>query len=306
MSGHIHLSTTNPELALRQLKQLIPLFRQQNIDYAMHMFPNKEKSDELYHRIVQWSGLAAAHRADEAGGVNWQTGRTPYKKDFFPKIYQIGVKYSRQARTMDVHGVYKRFGKEMARALYKARQNYGADQGFNNATSTATEYVGIDGVAKTSASHPTATTTWSNLATSGVLSQSTFDDTYQQLWAAREYMDDPYTPVGKFKMLYSRSLVAKARKLLETDRVVGSLQNDKNVIRDYIIDPGPNPFFTNLTQFAFVAADAENNPGFEVQVADYPLIEDFDINVPCYKLLAEEQYLFGTASAYNTVFNAGT
>lgn len=306
MSGLIHLVTTNPELALKQLKSLVPLYREKQTDYAKVMFPNKETTNELYWRIVQWGGLAAAHRADEAMGVQWQTGRTPYKKDFFPYIYQVGVKYSVQARNKDVHGVYKRFGKEMARALYKARQNYAADQGFNNVTSTTSEYVGIDAVALASASHPTRTTTWSNLATSGVLGQTSFDNTYIKLWDAREYEDDPYVPVGKFNMLYSPSLVAKARKLLETDRVVGSFDNDKNVIRDYIGNPGPNPFFTNTTRFGFVAMSAEDHPGFEVSAMDVDMKDWFDGNVPCYKLLGMEEYLFGWASAYNTSWNAGT
>lgn len=301
----IHLSTTNPELHLNILDDLVKLYTSQKEDFAKVIFPNKVSVKELYHRVVQWSGLAAATRADESGGVAWQSGVTPFKKDFFPYIYQIGVKYSEQARFRDLHNVYKRYGTEMGRAIYKGRQAYAADMGFNNVTTATGDYLGIDGVALSATTHPTRTTTWSNRATGAALSQTSFESTYIKLWDAREYMDDPYIPMGPWNLLYSPTLVATARKLLETERVIGSNNNDKNIIREFLRDPGPNPFFTNTTRFGFVPVNADDSAMFEGQGMPLNIREWFDGDIPAYKLLANQEMLFGWGSAYNTVWNEG-
>lgn len=259
------------------------------------------ETDELYEELALVSGLAPAQSIREAGGVPFDEITTPFTKKFFADLFAIGVEFSHQVTKKDVYNKLRGPGKLMAQAHYVAHEMGAADV-VNNAFSSS--YAGIDGVALASASHPTATGTWSNVSTAATLSVGSLETMITDLGLQKAYRDTPWLNMGSWNLVVPVQLDITARRILSSMNQPGTADNDKNVARETINYVRGNPFLTDTNGYCLLPA-GEENPIFQLNGIPMTPKEDFDIRTYSHLFATVVERTFGWKWAQGTQFNQG-
>jgi len=122
---------------------------------------------------------------------------------------------------------------------------------FNNPTSTGTAYVGADGVAFASASHPherRQTGTWSNIETSAAFTQSAYSTARTNMRRRKNLWNDPM-PIEPKVVFCVPEIETAVKTTLASEKVAGGALNDANIYRNSLEVRVMN-FWTSTTQWA--------------------------------------------------------
>lgn len=288
--------------AHRGLLDFVKLYPEGRPNYWKNFIGRTMTTKELYEEIATISGFRPAIAMSDGGGVSFDTLTSPYQKKFYPTIYHLGWERTPKAQFNDPYGVIRGAKGEIAKSIYIAHEQSAASV-VNNATNSA--YLGIDGVVLASASHPTSSTTFSNLSTAAALSISSLEQMYTDVLGHQAYRDYNYFPVSSFNLTVTKENIVLAQRLVQSMKQPQTANNDTNVIRGYINNVDYNPFFTSTTAYILTPSDPSENGLFLLEGMPLTIWEDQDINVPSYKTLVMKEWTFGWTKPQGIQYNAG-
>lgn len=169
--------------------------------------------------------------------VNSDSDRIPFvtpmkgfPKSFTTTEFRLGVQAERRTTETELLP-YARRAMSGLMDSYRRLLEYSFADILNNATSTGTAYVGADGVALASASHPYRirdTGTWSNIETAGALTHARFSTARTNMRKRKNHFGYE-TPISARKLVVSSTDEEAARRIISSEKVSGGDLNDKNV-----------------------------------------------------------------------------
>ena len=261
-----------------------------------------ENSDRAFEEEVMFTGFGTAPVKGEGSAVSYDTAQETYVSRYTNETVALAFAITEEAMEDNLYDTFSKLrARGLARAMANTKQVKGADV-FNNAFSTAAAWVGGDGVAFCSASHPTVSgVNQSNLMAASDLSEGALETA---LTSIQKIKDDRNILIGASaeSLHIPPDLWATADQILHspgTTTAGGSgdgtyAQNSINAIRH--MGMVPNGFFVNRrftnTNDYFIKTDVPNGAKMFNRVPLQTKMEpDFDTGNLRFK--ARERYSFG-------------
>ena len=261
-----------------------------------------ENSDRAFEEEVMFTGFGTAPVKGEGSAVSYDTAQETYVSRYTNETVALAFAITEEAMEDNLYDTFSKLrARGLARAMANTKQVKGADV-FNNAFSTAAAWVGGDGVAFCSASHPTVSgVNQSNLMAASDLSEAALETA---LTSIQKIKDDRNILIGASaeSLHIPADLWATADQILHspgTTTAGGSgdgnyAQNNINAVRHMGMIPDGffvNRRFTNTNDY-FIKTDVPNGAKMFNRVPLQTKMEpDFDTGNLRFK--ARERYSFG-------------
>ena len=261
-----------------------------------------ENSDRAFEEEVMFTGFGTAPVKGEGSAVSYDTAQETYVSRYTNETVALAFAITEEAMEDNLYDTFSKLrARGLARAMANTKQVKGADV-FNNAFSTAAAWVGGDGVAFCSASHPTVSgVNQSNLMAASDLSEAALETA---LTSIQKIKDDRNILIGASaeSLHIPPDLWATADQILHspgTTTAGGSgdgnyAQNNINAVRHMGMIPDGffvNRRFTNTNDY-FIKTDVPNGAKMFNRVPLQTKMEpDFDTGNLRFK--ARERYSFG-------------
>jgi hypothetical protein len=114
-----------------------------------------ENSDRAFEEEVMFTGFGTAPVKGEGSAVSYDTAQETYVSRYTNETVALAFAVTEEAMEDNLYDTFSKLrARGLARAMANTKQVKAADV-FNNGFSTAPAYIGGDGVAFFSASHPT-------------------------------------------------------------------------------------------------------------------------------------------------------
>ena len=261
-----------------------------------------ENSDRAFEEEVMFTGFGTAPVKGEGSAVSYDTAQETYVSRYTNETVALAFAITEEAMEDNLYDTFSKLrARGLARAMANTKQVKGADV-FNNAFSTAAAWVGGDGVAFCSASHPTVSgVNQSNLMAASDLSEAALETA---LTSIQKIKDDRNILIGASaeSLHIPPDLWATADQILHSPGTTTAggtsdgtyAQNSINAIRH--MGMVPNGFFVNRrftnTNDYFIKTDVPNGAKMFNRVPLQTKMEpDFDTGNLRFK--ARERYSFG-------------
>ena len=274
-----------------------------NVDNEHAPLFDTENSDRAFEEEVLFTGFGTAPVKGEGASVQYDQAQEGYTARYTHETVALAFAITEEAMEDNLYDTFSKLrARGLARAMANTKQVKASDV-FNNGFSSS--YLGGDGVALFSSSHPTLTGNQSNIIGSSDLSESSLET---GLIAISKVKDDRGILIGAqaVSLHVPTDLVFVADQILNstmsttigvnpTDASVGATNlNDINSIRNQGMVP--KGFFVNRrftdTNNWFLKTDVPNGTKMFVRAAlATKMEEDFDTGNLRFK--ARERYSFG-------------
>lgn len=235
------------------------------------------KSNKAYEKVIEATGLGLAVVKTEGQSIVYDSPGQGPASVFTHVTYGLGYIITREAME---DNQYQEVAEANAAALPWS-MNVTKETVHANILNRAfsSSYVGGDGVALLSASHPTANGTQSNLLTAADLSESALEDAITAIATAKNSAGLPIA-MRAMRLIVGPGQIFNATRILESDGRVGSANNDANaiktlgmvpeiVINHYLDDADAWFLQTNvpngLISYQRRALDLENDTDFDTE-----------------------------------------
>ena len=227
-----------------------------------------ENSDRAFEEEVMFTGFGTAPVKGEGSAVSYDTAQETYVSRYTNETVALAFAITEEAMEDNLYDTFSKLrARGLARAMANTKQVKGADV-FNNGFSTAAAWVGGDGVAFISASHPTVSgVNQSNIMAASDLSESALETA---LTSIQKIKDDRNILIGASaeSLHIPADLWATADQILHspgTTTAGGSgdgnyAQNNINAVRHMGMIPDGffvNRRFTNTNDY-FIKTDVPN------------------------------------------------
>lgn len=214
-----------------------------------------KSSDKRFEKEQGVTGLPLASIKDEGNAIPYIDPFQGFQKEYVNVTYGIGSIVTREMYEDDQYNYINTIPKMLARSMRQTEETTSfnhLNRGFNAA------FTGADGQSLFSASHPlVGGGTFSNqLAVAADLTQTSLEQMLQDIMDA---VDDQQLKIRLMPkcLVVPTQLNFRARKLLESDYVTGSADNDKNPIPGLFEDLVVSPYLTDDDAW-FVRTDSPN------------------------------------------------
>ena len=293
------------------LKELLPglnaLF---GMEYSTYGQQHKEiyeteTSERSFEEETKLSGFSAAPVKNEGSAIAYDNGQEAWTARYSHETIALGFSLTEEAIEDNLYdSLSARYTKALARAMAYTKQVKGASV-LNNGFSSS--YVGGDGVALFSASHPlTSGGVNSNIpSTPADLNETSLEAAVIQIaaWTDERGLLIAAKPI---KLVIPPALQFVATRLLETELRVGTADNDLNAIKNNGSVSGGytvNNFLTDNNAW-FLTTDVPNGmKHFVRSPLSNSMDGDFDTGNVRYK--ARERYSFGWSDPLGMYGSAG-
>lgn len=225
----------------------------------------KIRTTQEFHRMYQEGGFSYAVTVNEATPIPTDDFFTGNNKDYYWIKKGLGFRTSFEALETDQYGgKIKSATKKMAIAMNKTKESTAANV-WNNMTSTGAQFVGPDGVALVSASHPFDGGTWSNHGTgpnnSAVdLSAVNVEQALAKLSDTLDQRGIPDPKNGPFDLHVPNELYGLALRIARSMQLQGTANNDTNqYISGVINNVVREPWWTDADAWTLVASDSDEH-----------------------------------------------
>lgn len=301
MASGISVATNMPthHRGLYDVIDLYPKKKQQN---GSRIIGRKLESKDAYEEIALISGLAPAGKIKEFGGVPFDEFTTPYTKQYPGDIFAIGVEISNQAFRKDVNGAIAKRAPMMAISMYVASEQSDCDV-INFADNAS--YTGPDGVALAATTHPTDSSTWSNITTAAAPGATCVENMVTDFMLQKAFRGGVYwQQEGPFRLVSHPTNRMTYQKVFESVSQPFTTNNEKNVVRGYLSDLITTPYLTDTNMTALIA-DGDENPLFKFEYQPLMIDEDKDITSLSRLFVASREWVNGWFRANGFQYNAG-
>ncbi len=259
-------------------------------------------SDKAYEKVAELTGLGLASvKAEGASIVYDKPGQGP-ETTFTHVTYGLGYVMTREA---EEDNQYKDIAENNTKALtwsmWTTKEIVHANV-LNRATNAS--YVGGDGVALGSASHPTANGTQSNLLTAADLSEASVEDAMTVIMAAKNSRGLPVA-IRPIRIIVSPGQVFNATRIFQSDGRQGTANNDVNAIKTLGLVPEIvyNHYLDDLDAW-YIQTNVPNGLiSFQRRALD--LEKDSDFDTENRKSKATERYSAGFGDWRSVFVNLG-
>ena len=281
------------------LKELLPglnaLF---GLEYKQYGEEHKEiyeieSSERSFEEETKLSGFAAAPTKTEGGAVTYDNAQEAWTARYNHETIAMGFAITEEAVEDNLYAsLSQRYTKALARSMAYTKQVKAASV-LNNAFSSS--YLGGDGVALCSASHPltNGATNSNTFATQADLNETSLEAATIQIAAWTDERGLLIAAKPK-KLIVPPAYMFVAKRLLGTDGRVGTADNDINALKAMGTVPGGyaiNHWLTDTNGW-FLTTDIPNGLKHFVRVGMKTDFEgDFETGNMRYK--ARERYSFG-------------
>jgi hypothetical protein len=265
---------------------------------------DKETSDRAFEEEVMLSGFGNAAVKAEGSGVSYDQAQETFTARYTHNTIALAFAITEEAIEDNLYDrLASRYTKALARSMANTKQVYAANV-LNNAFNT--NYLGGDGVALCSTSHPTLAGTFSNtLATAADLNETSLEQALIDIAAFTDERGLKIAAQG-LKLIIPSALQFTADRLMKSAGRVGTSDNDINAIKDMGMVPQGytvNHFLTDSDAF-FIKTDAPNGlKYFERAPIKTSMEGDFETGNVRYK--ARERYSFGWSDPRGIYGTAG-
>jgi len=262
-----------------------------------------ETSDKAFEKEQQITGFPKAAIKEEGNEAFFTQMFQGFQKEYRHFTYSIGAQVTRELWEDEQYGQIKQIPRLLARSMRETEEVV-AHATINNAFNSI--FTGADGVELISNAHPQTggVANQSNiLATAADLSQTSLETLLTQVMGAQE--DQGFQiRIESLKLIVPRQLYFIAHKLLETQLVVGSADNDKNIVANMNLLPIVTPYLTDPDAW-YICTDIPNGLKFYTRRAT-ELDKDNDFETDNLKLKTTQRFsvgftdwrtLYGTAGA---------
>ena len=283
------------------LKELLPglnaLF---GLEYKRYGEEHKEiydieTSERSFEEETKLSGFGAAPVKTEGNGIVYDTAQEAWTTRYQHETIAMGFAITEEAVEDNLYDkLSSRYTKALARSMAYTKQVKAAAI-LNNATSASYTYG--DGVALLSTAHPLVNgSTNANRPTTGVdLNETSLEAAVIAIAAWTDERGLLLAAKPK-KLILPPALVFVATRLLETEKRVGTTDNDVNALKSNGSIPGGytvNHWLTDTNQW-FLTTDVPNGLKMFVRAPMTTKMDgDFDTGNVRYK--ARERYSFGVS-----------
>ena len=294
------------------LKELLPglnaLF---GLEYTTYQQEHKEiyeteKSERSFEEETKLSGFSAAPVKNEGSAIAYDNAQEAFTARYNHETIALGFSITEEAVEDNLYdSLSARYTKALARAMAYTKQVKAAST-LNNAFSSA--YVGGDGVALISTSHPLVSggTNSNRPATAADLNETSLENAVIQIAAWTDERGLLIAAQPK-KLVIPPALQFTATRLLETNLRVGTADNDINALKNNGSIPQGyciNHFLTDTNAW-FLMTDVPNGlKHFERAALSNSMDGDFDTGNVRYK--SRERYSFGWSDPLGIFGSPGT
>jgi hypothetical protein len=293
------------------LKELLPglnaLF---GLEYKRYGEEHKEifdteSSERSFEEETKLSGFSAAPVKNEGSAIAYDNAQEAFTARYNHETIALGFSLTEEAVEDNLYAsLSSRYTKALARAMAYTKQTKAASV-LNNGFSAS--YLGGDGVALFSASHPLVSGgVNSNIpSTAADLNETSLEAAVIQIAAWTDERGLLIAAKPK-KLIIPPSLMFVATRLLETEQRVGTADNDINALKSNGAIPGGyavNHFLTDVDAW-FLTTDVPNGLKHFVRAPMANSMDgDFDTGNVRYK--SRERYSFGWSDPLGMYGSAG-
>ena len=293
------------------LKELLPglnaLF---GLEYKRYGEEHKEifeteSSERSFEEETKLSGFSAAPVKNEGSAIAYDNAQEAFTARYNHETIALGFSLTEEAVEDNLYAsLSSRYTKALARAMAYTKQTKAASV-LNNGFSSS--YLGGDGVALFSASHPLVSGgVNSNIpSTPADLNETSLEAAVIQIagWSDERGLLIAAKPK---KLILPPALMFVATRLLETEQRVGTADNDINALKNNGSIPGGyavNHFLTDVDAW-FLTTDVPNGLKHFVRAPMSNSMDgDFDTGNVRYK--SRERYSFGWSDPLGMYGSAG-
>ena len=293
------------------LKELLPglnaLF---GLEYKRYGEEHKEifeteSSERSFEEETKLSGFSAAPVKNEGSAIAYDNAQEAFTARYNHETIALGFSLTEEAVEDNLYAsLSSRYTKALARAMAYTKQTKAASV-LNNGFSAS--YLGGDGVALFSASHPLVSGgVNSNIpSTAADLNETSLEAAVIQIagWSDERGLLIAAKPK---KLILPPALMFVATRLLETEQRVGTADNDINALKNNGSIPGGyavNHFLTDVDAW-FLTTDVPNGLKHFVRAPMSNSMDgDFDTGNVRYK--SRERYSFGWSDPLGMYGSAG-
>jgi len=293
------------------LKELLPglnaLF---GLEYKRYGEEHKEifdteSSERSFEEETKLSGFSAAPVKNEGSAIAYDNAQEAFTARYNHETIALGFSLTEEAVEDNLYAsLSSRYTKALARAMAYTKQTKAASV-LNNGFSSS--YLGGDGVALFSASHPLVSGgVNSNIpSTAADLNETSLEAAVIQIagWSDERGLLIAAKPK---KLILPPALMFVATRLLETEQRVGTADNDINALKSNGAIPGGyavNHFLTDVDAW-FLTTDVPNGLKHFVRAPMANSMDgDFDTGNVRYK--SRERYSFGWSDPLGMYGSAG-
>lgn len=214
-----------------------------------------KNSDKAFEKEQGVTGLGLAAVKEQGNAISYDDMFQGFQKEYVNVTYALGATVTREMYEDDQYNYINDIPRFLAKSMRQTEETIAFNH-LNRAFNSS--FTGADGQSLASASHPlVGGGTFSNqLAVSADLTQTSLEQAIQDLM---DWVDDRSLKMRAMPkcLVVPTQLNFTARKLLETDYVVGSADNDKNPIPGLFQDLVVSPYLTD-TDAWFIVTDVDN------------------------------------------------
>ncbi len=214
-----------------------------------------KKSTKRFEKEQGVTGLGLASVKDEGAAIPYEDMFQGFQKEYVNVTYALGSIVTREMYEDEMYNYINKIPKMLAKSMRQTEETI-AFNVLNRAENAS--FTGADGVVLASASHPlVGGGTFSNLLSPAAdLSQTSLETATQNIML---FVDDQNLKMRAMPkcLVVHPSFNHKARKLLETDFVVGSADNDKNTLMGLFSDLVVSPYLTDTDAWTIIT-DVDN------------------------------------------------
>ena len=255
---------------------------------------DREDSDKLYEERVQYTGLGLAPVKSQGSSIEYDDENQGYVSRITNVVYGLGAIVTREAiEDGQYEDIAKRLAKCLAFSQRQTKENVGANimnRGFSSS------YLGGDGVALFSASHPEVGGNQSNLlGTAADLSEASLEDMLIQISNATNSRGLKISLTGQ-KLIIPTSLMFEAERILKSILQNDTANNATNALKSMGMLPGGvavNHYLTD-TDAWYVKTNAPEGLIFQDR-RGVEFAQDNDFDTENAKMKSSERFAFGWA-----------
>jgi hypothetical protein len=246
----------------------------------------------MYEERVQYTGTGLAPVKTQGASIMFDDEQQGYVSRLTNVVYALGAIVTREAIE---DGQYESIATRLARCLAfsqrQTKENVGANV-YNRATSGA--YLGGDGVALLSASHPEVGGNQSNLLSSAAdFSEAALEDQLIQISNATDSRGLKISLTGQ-KLCGPTALQFEFERVLKSTLREGTANNDINAVKSMGMLPGGvaiNHYFSDSDAW-FIRTNAQEGMIFQSRRA-VEFSQDNDFDTENAKMKSSERFQFG-------------
>jgi len=250
-------------------------------------------SDKAYEEFPEIVGMPLAGEIKEGAGVTYGRTGEGYKARLTNVVYGLGYILTREQREDNQYReLSEMFASQLARSMNSTKEIVHANI-FNRAFSGS--YLGGDGVALCSASHPSrAGNQLNKMATDAAFSEAAMEDLYILIANATDATGKRIGLMGR-KVVVPTALMFAAERLGKSDLRINTPNNDINAIKSmgFMREVIVNPYLDSSTAY-FVLTDLKKSL-ISLQRRALEFTKDADFDTENAKAKATERYAVGWA-----------